>query len=64
MSVTLIVRRIAAYACPQHAISFELQLTHEFSLIVLIFFHHMQGNVTVSVSYTPILDSRQRSRGL
>ena len=44
--VTLLARYIVAYASPQ----FEVSLTHEVGLIVLIFFYHIQGNITVIVT--------------
>ena len=57
---TLIITHIVTYAWPQ----FEISLTHEISLIVLILFYHMQGNETLRVTNTPILASRPRSRRL
>ena len=60
LQVTLKVRHIVAYASPQ----FKLSLTHEVGLVVLILFYHIQGNVTVSVTYTLILARRPRSRSL
>ena len=56
--LTLIFRHIVAYAWPQ----FEVSLTHEIGLIVLIFFYHIQGNIIVSVTYRTILASRPRIR--
>ena len=42
--MTLIVKHIVTYARPQ----FEISLSHPISLIVLIFFYGIQGNVSVS----------------
>ena len=41
---------------------FEILLTHQISLFVLILFHHIQGNVTVTVTWNPILASWPRRR--
>ena len=57
LQVTLIVRHVLAYAWTQFGIS----LTHQISLIVLILFYHIQRNVIVRVTDTPILASRPRS---
>ena len=56
--MTLIIKHIVTYACPQ----FEISLTNQVNLIVLIYFYRVQGNVTVSVTYSPILESRLTSR--
>ena len=55
---TLIIKHMVTYAWPE----FETSLTHEINLIVLILFYHIQGNVTLRVTFTPILASRPRSR--
>ena len=57
LDVTLIVWHIVAYAWPQ----FEIILPHQISLTMLIFFYHIQGNVTVSVTKNSISASRPRS---
>ena len=60
MLMTLIIKHIVTYAWPRLGIS----LPHQISIIVLIIFHHKQGNVTVNVTYPPKLASRPRSRRL
>ena len=56
--MTLIIQHVVIYAGPQ----LEISLTQYVSLIVQIIFYHIQGYVTVSVTLTPILDSRPSSR--
>ena len=56
--MTLINKRIVTYAWPQ----FEIALTHQISLVVLILFYHIQANVTVSVSYNLNRASWPKSR--
>ena len=60
LKVTLIFRHTVAIASPQ----FELILPHQGRFILLIIFYHIQGNVIVIVTFTPILDSRPRRRRL
>ena len=50
LQFTLIVKQIVTYALPQ----LEISLTHQFSLIVLLCFYHVQGIVTVSVTNNSI----------
>ena len=57
IKLTLITKRIVTYARPQ----IEISLTHQISLIALILFCHIQGNVTVSGTYNPNFASRPRS---
>ena len=57
MERTLIITHTVTYALPQ----FEISLTHEISLIVLILFYHTQCNENARVTNTPILSSRPRS---
>ena len=54
--VTLVIRHILSHAWPQFIIS----LTHQISLIVLIYFYQIQCNVTVHVTYAPFLASWSR----
>ena len=58
MPMTLINKKMVTCDWPQ----FEISLTQQISLIVLILFYHKQGNVTASVTHTPNLGSRPRSR--
>ena len=55
--MTLIIKRIVTYTWPQIGIS----LTHQIILTVLILFYHLQDNVTVSMTYTPIIANRPRA---
>ena len=56
--MTLIINRIVTCGWPQY----EISLTHQIILTVLILFYHIQVNVTVSVTYKPILANRSRRR--
>ena len=55
---TLINRHIVSYILT----GFEISLTNQINLIVLMFFYHILGNVTVNLTYILILSSRPRSR--